>query len=202
MPIPRRRKPVVPRLSLGPGRTVLEPGWDDLPVDRPRARAGRWRRLLAGAAGNTRLQPGSCCGCGFKCGTCAIPQTDLTCSYSYTQNQGCCTGTSGSGSVTLHYNGSNKWTGTTCVVYGGCTACFPDSIAIAVLACTGTTVFFQLVGAASGCVNTGTTLCGTSFGLTNLTVNSLTCGSSFLMSISSTNSTGCEGASWSFTISP
>jgi hypothetical protein len=64
------------RSLLKPDRSILVPGWDDRPVDRPR-RAGRsawWRRLLSGRAGLTRLQPGACCGCSHpNCGSCTIP---------------------------------------------------------------------------------------------------------------------------------
>ncbi len=73
-----------PRL-LKPDRTIVtpgSPGWDDLPIDRPRAgRRGGGCKLLSGRAGLTRLQPGSCCGCGSPpppgqtCGTCSIPDS-------------------------------------------------------------------------------------------------------------------------------
>lgn len=71
-----------PRAILKPDRPILSPGWDDSPEVRPRG--GWWRRLLAGRAGLTRLQPGTCCGCGpAPCCGLSAPQT-LTVSWSGT----------------------------------------------------------------------------------------------------------------------
>lgn len=108
-----------PRL-LKPDRTIVtpdSPGWDDAIPDRPRAgRARWWRKLLAGRAKNTMLQPGGCatpcgtpCGGGIACSfPCPDPPATIMISWDFTSSEG--DPPTGSGSGTLTYDdGSLTW---------------------------------------------------------------------------------------------
>lgn len=94
-----------PRPSIAPrNRLILpgEPGWDEPPRSR-RGRSGWWQRLLSGRAAWTAFGGawGSCCcsgGGGYTCGSCTIPQTNLTVDYTNL--------ILGNGSATLVYSSS------------------------------------------------------------------------------------------------
>lgn len=179
---------IVPSSRLAvPSRPVIRPGWDDLPVDRPRRRSAWWRRLLSGAAGLTRLQPGACCGCPpTTCDGCDMTATSATISWTGSGNTAfCCTCVSG-GSATF-----TPWVAPPpCQnVVNPCSTCGGGAWAVSLL-CSGGHISLQINAA---CPGGGGNSC-------TLTASSIQC-SPLLLTFTATSTGGCNQCFASFTVS-
>lgn len=123
--------------------TLILPAWSLLKPDRAwdiprpgcRPRSRWWRHLLGARNGLTRLQPGSCCGCGpgtVPCSPCAIPATNLTVEWDFPAGTGAVFVGTGSGTLVYTAGASTPWN-MSCAV-NGTGDCFGNIVNASVIA--------------------------------------------------------------------